>query len=134
MNTAPLPTAPAGDLMIRTVAMPADTNPNGDIFGGWLMSQMDHAAGTAAMRRSGGRVVTAAVDGMAFLTPVHVGDEVSLYAQVLSIGRTSMKIMVEAWRQTRDADTRVQVTKALFTFVAIGDDGRPRLVPGGSAG
>ena len=129
MNSPSEAGAPSGDLMIRTVAMPADTNPDGDIFGGWLMSQMDHAAGTAAMRRSGGRVVTAAVDGMAFLTPVHVGDEVSLYAQVLSVGRTSMKIMVEAWRQTRESDTRIQVTKALFTFVAIGDDGRPRAVP-----
>jgi acyl-CoA thioesterase YciA len=117
--------------MIRTVAMPADTNPNGDIFGGWLMSQMDHAGGTCAMRRSGGRVVTAAVDGMAFLTPVHVGDQVSLYAQVLSVGRSSMKIMVEAWRQTRESDASVQVTKALFTFVAIGEDGRPRAVPAG---
>jgi len=129
MTTLSAAGSPSGDLMIRTVAMPADTNPDGDIFGGWLMSQMDHAGGTAAMRRSGGRVVTAAVDGMAFLFPVHVGDEVSLYAQVISIGRTSMKIMVEAWRQTRESETRIQVTKALFTFVAIGDDGRPRVVP-----
>jgi len=129
MNISSEAAAPSGALMIRTVAMPADTNPNGDIFGGWLMSQMDHAAGTAAMRRSGGRVVTAAVDGMAFLTPVHVGDQVSLYAQVLSVGRTSMKIMVEAWRQPRESEAAIQVTKALFTFVAIGGDGRPRMVP-----
>jgi acyl-CoA thioesterase YciA len=124
-----LQAGPSGDLMIRTVAMPADTNPNGDIFGGWLMSQMDHAAGTAAMRRAGGRAVTAAVDGMAFLTPVHVGDVVSLYAQVVSVGHTSMKILVEAWRQMRESDEMVQVTKAMFTFVAICPDGRPRPVP-----
>lgn len=120
---------PTGDLMIRTVAMPADTNPNGDIFGGWLMSQMDHAGGTAAMRRAGGRVVTAAVDGMAFLSPVHVGDEVSLYAEVVSVGRSSMKILVEAWRRPREAERGIQVTKAVFTFVAIGAHGRPRAVP-----
>jgi acyl-CoA thioesterase YciA len=122
-------TSPTGALMIRTVAMPADTNPNGDIFGGWLMSQMDHAAGTAAMRRAGGRVVTAAVDGMAFLSPVHVGDEVSLYAEVVSVGRSSMKVLVEAWRRPRESETGIQVTKAVFTFVALGDDGRPRAVP-----
>jgi len=120
---------PKGVLVIRTVTMPADTNPNGDIFGGWIMSQMDHAAGTAAMRRAAGRVVTAAVDGMAFLSPIHVGDEVSLYAEVTAVGNTSMKIMVEAWRRPRESDDSLQVTKALFTFVAIDENGRPRKVP-----
>jgi len=120
---------PTGELVIRTVTMPADTNPNGDIFGGWIMSQMDHAAGTAAMRRATGRVVTAAVDGMAFISPIHVGDEVSLYASVVSVGNTSMKILVEAWRRPRDSNASLRVTKAVFTFVAIDDNGRPRKVP-----
>lgn len=122
-------TKPTGQLVIRTVAMPKDTNPNGDIFGGWIMSQMDHAAGTAAMRRAAGRVVTAAVDGMAFISPIHVGDEVSLYASVLSVGNSSMKVMVEAWRRPRESDDTIQVTKAMFTFVAVDPNGRPRKVP-----
>ena len=128
MTPAP-PARPTGILVIRTVTMPADTNPNGDIFGGWLMSQMDHAAGTAALRRATGRVVTAAVDGMAFLSPVHVGDEVSLYAEISAIGYSSMKILVEAWRRPRDSNESMQVTRAVFTFVAIDDQGRPRQVP-----
>lgn len=119
---------PSGQLVIRTVTMPADTNPNGDIFGGWIMSQMDHAAGTAAMRRAAGRVVTAAVDGMSFISPIHVGDEVSLYASVTSVGNTSMKILVEAWRRPRESHESVRVTKAVFTFVAIDANGRPRKV------
>lgn len=123
------PILPAGVPMIRTIAMPADTNPAGDIFGGWLMAQMDLAAGNAAARRARGRCVTIAVDGMAFLSPVHVGDEVSLYARVLSVGRTSMKILVEAWRRPRHDFDSVQVTKATFTFVAIDENGRPRPVP-----
>ena len=133
-STSPAPTQtspvlPSGVPMIRTIAMPADTNPAGDIFGGWLMAQMDLAAGNAAARRARGRCVTIAVDGMAFLSPVHVGDEVSLYARMLTTGRTSMKILVEAWRRQRHAFDSVQVTKATFTFVAIDDNGRPRPVP-----
>ncbi|HEV2673501.1 MAG TPA: acyl-CoA thioesterase [Aliidongia sp.] len=123
------PILPAGVPMIRTIAMPSDTNPSGDIFGGWLMAQMDLAAGNAAARRARGRCVTIAVDGMAFLSPVHVGDEVSLYARMLSVGRTSMKILVEAWRRPRHVFDSVQVTKATFTFVAIDETGRPRPVP-----
>jgi acyl-CoA thioesterase YciA len=123
------PVMPAGVPMIRTIAMPADTNPAGDIFGGWLMAQMDLAAGNAAARRARGRCVTIAVDGMAFLSPVHVGDEVSLYARMQSVGRTSMKILVEAWRRPRHHFDTVQVTKATFTFVAIDESGRPRPVP-----
>jgi acyl-CoA thioesterase YciA len=124
-----LPVLPSGVPMIRTIAMPADTNPAGDIFGGWLMAQMDLAAGNAAARRARGRCVTIAVDGMAFLSPVHVGDEVSLYARLLSVGRTSMKFLVEAWRRPRHDFESVQVTKATFTFVAIDENGRPRPVP-----
>jgi acyl-CoA thioesterase YciA len=101
--------------MIRVIAMPADTNPFGDIFGGWLMAQMDLAASNLAMRIA-----------MAFLSPVHVGDEVSFYADLITIGRTSMKINVEAERRTRFQMTTIPVTKAVFTFVAIDEDRKPR--------
>ena len=117
------------DLAILTTAMPADTNPSGDIFGGWLMSMMDLAAGSAASRHSAGRTVTIAVDAMAFHQPVRVGDEVSVYAEILSTGRTSMRIAVEAWRRARASNDFAKVTHATFTFVAIGDDLRPRPVP-----
>jgi len=119
------PTEPA----VRTIAMPADTNPAGDIFGGWLMAQMDLAAGNAATRRARGRCATVAVDGMVFHRPVFVGDEVSLYASIESVGRTSMKIHVEAWRRSRNDEDRFKVTEALFTFVAIDEHGRPRAIP-----
>ena len=89
---------------IRTIAMPADTNPAGDIFGGWLMAQMDLAAGNAAARRARGRCATVAVDGIIFHSPVFVGDEVTVYADLVSVGRTSMKFKVEAWRRSRDGD------------------------------
>jgi acyl-CoA thioesterase YciA len=112
--------------LIRLIAMPADTNPSGDIFGGWLMAQMDLAAGNLAHRIAKGRCVTAAVDGMAFLSPVHVGDEVSFFAELLSMGRTSMKITVEAERRTRFETETIPVTKATFTFVALDEDRRPR--------
>ncbi|MDC7683478.1 acyl-CoA thioesterase [Asticcacaulis sp. BYS171W] len=116
-------------IAIRTIAMPADTNPNGDIFGGWLMSQMDLAAGNVAARRAVGRAATIAVEGMTFHTPVHVGDEVSVYAELISVGRTSMKISVEAYRRSRHNDERIMVTEADFTFVAIDEDGKPRPLP-----
>jgi acyl-CoA thioesterase YciA len=115
--------------VIRTIAMPADTNPAGDIFGGWLMSQMDLAAGNVAAFRSRGRCATVAVEAMSFLSPVFVGDEVSLYARIISTGRTSMRIAVEAWRRDRYGEASQQVTKAIFTFVAIGPDRRPRPLP-----
>jgi acyl-CoA thioesterase YciA len=114
--------------LIRVIAMPKDTNPSGDIFGGWLMAQMDLAAGNLAHRLAKGRCVTAAVDGMAFLSPVHVGDEVSFFGELLSVGRTSMKISVEAMRRTRFETDTVPVTKAVFTFVALDEDRRPRLI------
>ncbi|UAK26442.1 acyl-CoA thioesterase [Sphingomonas nostoxanthinifaciens] len=110
--------------------MPADTNPYGDIFGGWLLSQMDSAAGTVAAQYSGGRAVTIAIDGMTFHRPVKVGDVVSVYAEVVSTGRSSMKIEVAAWRRVRAGTESDRVTHAHFTFVAIGEDGRPRpIVP-----
>jgi acyl-CoA thioesterase YciA len=115
--------------VIRTIAMPADANPSGDIFGGWLMSQMDLAASNVATRRARGRTATVAVDSMAFLSPVQVGDEVSLFARLLHVGRTSMKIDVEAWRRSRDSEQSTKVTEATFTFVAIDEQRRPRPVP-----
>src|SRR6478672_5180771 len=115
--------------LIRTIAMPADTNPNGDIFGGWLMAQMDLAGGNAAMRRARGRCVTVAVDGMVFHEPVFVGDEVSLYAVILRVGKTSMTIRVEAWRRSRTEEVRHRVTEATFTFVAVDESRKPQLVP-----
>ena len=126
----PDPTRPPEDQpLIRTIAMPADTNPNGDIFGGWLMAQMDMAGGNAAMRRARGRCVTVAVDGMVFHQPVFVGDEVSLYGHILRIGRTSITIRVEAWRRSRTDEAEQKVTEGTFTFVAIDENGKPRLVP-----
>ncbi|MGF1660025.1 MAG: acyl-CoA thioesterase [Rubrimonas sp.] len=113
---------------IRTIAMPADTNANGDIFGGWLMSQMDMAAGNLAARIARGRVATVAVDAMTFHRPVKVGDEVTVYAELVKIGRTSIRMNVQAFRRERQSEHRDQVTGAVFTFVAIDDEGRPRPV------
>jgi acyl-CoA thioesterase YciA len=122
-------TISANALVIRTIAMPADTNPAGDIFGGWLMAQMDLAAGNMAAQVARGRAATVAVEAMSFLRPVKVGDEVSMYASLLSTGRTSMRIYVEAWRRDRYAVDREQVTHATFTFVAIDEDGNSRALP-----
>jgi acyl-CoA thioesterase YciA len=122
------PALPVGEPAVRVVAMPADTNPYGDIFGGWLMSIMDSAAGTVAARYSKGRAVTIAVDGMTFHKPVKIGDVVSVYADVIATGRSSMKIDVSAWRRIRAGEDTDRVTHAVFTFVAIGDDGRPRVI------
>jgi acyl-CoA thioesterase YciA len=123
------PTLNRREAVIRTIAMAADTNPAGDIFGGWLMSQMDLAAGNAAARQARGRCATVAVEGMAFHSPVHVGDEVSVYADLANVGRTSMKFKVEAWRRSRDGDVEVKVTEAVFIFVALDSSGRPRPIP-----
>jgi acyl-CoA thioesterase YciA len=117
---------PAGFPMIRVVAMPADSNANGDIFGGWLMSQMDLAAGNLASRVSHGRCVTVSADAMSFLRPVKIGDEVSVYCSLVSTGRSSMKINAEAWRRARTSEEAYRVTKAIFTFVAIDAEGKPR--------
>lgn len=117
---------PAGEPAIRTIAMPGDTNPAGDIFGGWLVSQMDLAAGNVAARLVRGRCVTVAIDGMTFLSPVKVGDEVTVWAELIRVGQTSMKLKVSAWRRPRDSDLSKKVTEATFAFVAIDSDGRPR--------
>ncbi|MCB1493277.1 MAG: acyl-CoA thioesterase [Rhodobiaceae bacterium] len=119
-----------GELTVRTIAMPADTNANGDIFGGWVMSRMDQAGGIKGVERAKGRVVTVAVDAMTFHQPVRVGDVLCVYTEVESVGRTSMKIHVEAWARRFLTGERDKVTDATFTFVAIDDDGKPRPVPG----
>lgn len=122
--------APSGQLVGRVIAMPADTNPEGDIFGGWLLAQMDLAGATPAFDLAEGRCATVAVDAMVFHQPVSVGDEVSLYARVLKAGRTSVKVHVEAWKRARAADVSVRVTEGVFTYVAIGADRKPRVLPG----
>ena len=114
---------------VRTLAMPADTNPSGDIFGGWLLAQMDIAAGTVAFARAHGRVATVAVDGTAFHEPVLVGDIVSCYAEVVRVGRTSITMHVEAWAKRGRTGEELKVTEGRFTCVAIDEERRPRPVP-----
>ncbi len=121
---------PTGELAVRTLAMPADTNPNGDIFGGWVLSQLDVAGGMAAGWRAKGRVATVGVEAMSFHRPVRVGDVVCVYADVQEIGRTSISVAVEAWvLRRRDETRRVKVTEGVFTYVAIDDDGKKRPLP-----
>jgi len=115
---------------IRTLAMPADANPNGDIFGGWLMSQMDIAGGITAEMRARGRVVTVAVKGMEFHVPVAVGGIVSCYAHIQSVGTSSITILVEVWvLRQRDIRNPIKATAGIFTYVAIDGDGNKRPVP-----
>jgi len=123
----PPETRPVG----RIIAMPADTNPEGDIFGGWLLAQMDVAGATPAFELAQGRCATVALDGMVFHQPVAVGDEVSIYADVISTGRTSIRIHVEAWKRARGQPlaTSVRVTQGVFTYVAIDENRKPRVVP-----
>ena len=120
---------PSGDLTLRTLAMPADVNVSGDIFGGWVLSQMDIAAGIIAGQRGQGRVATVAVDAMKFIRPVHVGDILCVYAHIEREGRTSMGIGLEAWVLRDRYGAREKVTEATFTFVAIDEDGKPRPLP-----
>jgi acyl-CoA thioesterase YciA len=129
MDASDIPGKPSGELVTRTVAMPKDTNPNGDIFGGWLMAQMDLGSGILASKRAKTRVVTVAVDGMSFLQPVRVGDTVACYARVESVGRTSMKIPVEVWVERYRRTEQTLVTRAVFTYVAVDQIGRPIPVP-----
>jgi acyl-CoA thioesterase YciA len=119
---------PRGELTVRLAAMPSDTNANGDIFGGWVLSQMDQAGGIAAVETARGRVVTVAIDAMHFIRPVKVGDVLCVYTEVASIGRTSMRMHVEAWARRFRSHVREKVTVATFTFVAIDDHGRPRAI------
>ncbi len=114
---------------LRTIAMPADANPNGDIFGGWLLSQMDLAGSAPAAQRAQGRVVTVAVDAMTFHEPVEIGDEVSCYAEVKKVGRTSITVEVEAWKRKKHERERNKVTEGTFTYVKIDEHRRPQPVP-----
>lgn len=124
---------PRGELAARTLAMPADTNPSGDIFGGWIMAMMDAAGSMTATRLAGGRVVTAAVSHMSFLEPVKVGDAVCCYTDVQRIGRSSLTLCVEAWALRQGQGARIQVTAAEFTFVALDEAGRPRPLTGAAS-
>ncbi|CAN5889347.1 hotdog domain-containing protein [soil metagenome] len=120
---------PAGELTIRTIAMPADSNSAGDIFGGWVLSQMDLAGGITAGARAHGRVATVAIDRMKFLRPVGVGDVLCVYSSIDRVGRTSISVRLEAWALRSRDGNREKVTEGLFTFVALESDGRPRQVP-----
>jgi acyl-CoA thioesterase YciA len=108
--------------------MPADTNPHGDIFGGWLLCQMDLAGSTAATRRAEGRVVTVAITGMSFHHPVLVGDEVTCFADIQKVGTTSITMKIESWVRRGVGSEQIKVTEGVFTYVAVGTDGRPRAV------
>jgi len=120
---------PLGTLTIRTLAMPADTNPAGDIFGGWVMSQMDIAGAIAAVETARGRVVTVAVEAMTFIAPVKVGDILCVYTRLDRVGTTSITIAIEAWARRNRVDDRVKVTDGRFVYVSLGEDGRKRPIP-----
>ena len=121
--------APVGELTLRTLAMPADANAAGDIFGGWVMAQMDLACGIRAAERAGGRVVTAAVKEMSFAKPMKVGDTLAIYIQIERVGRTSMLLRVEAWAQRYLTHTMERVTHAEFIMVALDQAGKPTPIP-----
>jgi acyl-CoA thioesterase YciA len=121
--------APAGQLTLQTIAMPADTNANGDIFGGWLMAQMDLGSSVLARTRARGRVATVAVEAMTFHKPVHVGDVVSIHAEMAREGTTSMTIETEVWVTRQPEGRRAKVTEARFVFVAVDAEGRKRPLP-----
>jgi acyl-CoA thioesterase YciA len=128
MSDPTAPSQPQGELVIRTIAMPADTNSNGDMFGGWMVSQMDLGGAIYARNVSRSRITTVAIDAMSFIQPVYVGDIVSCHANLLKVGRTSIRIEVEVWAQRAKGGEHVRVTKGTFTYVAIDDKGRPQPV------
>ena len=128
MNDIDSAPVPQGELALQTIAMPKDTNANGDIFGGWLLSQMDLAGGITAAEVAGGKVATVAIDGMTFLTPVHVGAVVTCYSDVLEIGRSSVRIVVEVWINSKHDGEPIKVTEGEFVFVAIDESGRTRAI------
>ena len=121
-------TEPCGDLCIRTLAMPADTNQNGDIFGGWLLSQMDVGGGVFASKTTKSRTVTVAIEAMNFRKPVYVGDLVSVHATLVRVGKTSITVHLEAWVLRRKAEQSILVTDGNFTYVAIDDQGHPQVI------
>jgi acyl-CoA thioesterase YciA len=129
MTDLDMPTEPSGALTIRTLAMPADTNPAGDIFGGWVVSQMDIAGAIAAVERVKGRVVTVAVEAMSFIAPVKVGDVLCVYCAIDRIGTTSITVAIEAWVRRNRVDDRVKVTAGRFVYVALDETGNKRLIP-----
>jgi acyl-CoA thioesterase YciA len=122
--------APRGELSVKVLAMPADTNQNGDIFGGWLLGQMDIAGSVFAHKVARGRTVTVAVDAMSFRKPVFVGDVVCIYTESIRVGHTSLCVHIEAWVIRQNEEDLLLVTEGNFTYVAIDSDGRPRPVPG----
>ncbi|MGB3814338.1 MAG: acyl-CoA thioesterase [Shinella sp.] len=122
-------TMPNGQLTLRTLAMPGDANAAGDIFGGWVMAQMDLASGIRAAERAHGRVVTAAVKEMAFQLPVKIGDTLSIYTDIARVGRTSITLIVEAWAQRYLTTTLEKVTAGTFVMVALDQNGHPTPVP-----
>lgn len=125
---------PSGELVLRTLAMPADTNANGDIFGGWLMSQMDIGGAILAKEIAEGRVVTVRVDGITFLKPVAVGDVVCCYANCIRTGRTSITVNIEVWVKKVSSEPigqRYRATEAVFTYVAVDETGHPCALPDG---
>lgn len=117
------------ELVLKVIPMPADCNANGDIFGGWVLSQMDLAGGSLAVQRARGRVATVAVTGMSFHLPVFIGDEVSCYGTITRIGRSSITVHIESWARRHRSGERVKVTEGTFTYVALGDDRKPRKLP-----
>ena len=128
MSDTPATTA-KGVISLQTIAMPADTNWNGDIFGGWLMAQMDLAGAVAARKRAHGRITTVAVESMIFLHPVKIGDVLSCYTNIERVGNTSMKIRIEVWETADPCRPIVKLTEGVYTYVAIDEDGKPRSVP-----
>src|SRR5271170_4686900 len=129
VHAPPIPeTEPCGDLSIRTMAMPADTNANGDIFGGWLLSQMDIGGGIFASKLAKSRTVTVAIEAMNFRKPVYVGDLVSVHANLVKLGRTSITVHIEAWVLRRKEMHSILVTDGNFTYVSIDDQGHPQQI------
>lgn len=124
-----MPHRPEGSAILRTLAMPADTNVAGDIFGGWVLSQMDIAGGVLAAERAGGRVATVAINAMTFIAPVQVGDVLSIYGEVAKVGNTSMSIALEAWSERDRGRSATKVTEGVFVFVALDEDGKPVQIP-----
>jgi acyl-CoA thioesterase YciA len=120
---------PREEPALRAVAMPADANPHGDIFGGWLLSQMDLAGTMVATRRAKGRTVTVAITAMTFHRPVFIGDEVTCYARIVKVGNTSITVKIESWARRGIGDEQIEVTEGIFTYVAVGDDRKARPVP-----
>jgi len=128
MNDIDSTPVPQGDLALQTIAIPKDTNANGDIFGGWLLSQMDMAGAITAADVAHGRVATVATEGMTFLTPVHMGAVVTCYCDVLEVGRSSIRIVVEVWINSQHDGEPIKVTEGEFVFVAIDQNGRTRTI------